>query len=476
MTLSPSQLHPYQHRLSTFIADTPRAMAWVDMGLGKTIATLTAFLALQDTIQTFGALVLAPLRVCELVWEQEIAKWEHTKHLTVSRLYGPPKQRRAGLQQRADVYLLNYDNLTWFLKELFAMHQQGFKPPFNLLILDEITKLKHATSQRAKAVWELLPLFPRRIGLTGAPAPNGYIDLHGQYLQLDDGQRLGTSITQFKERFFRPVGYNQYSWAPLPHTKEIIEKKIQDITIQLSAKDYLDLPDVLHNDVWVRLPDKAMEQYQQLEQQFFMELDSGATIDVVNSAALSNKCLQQANGAVYPSSGSGDVWFTETHQIKLDAVDEILDTVNSPVLLAYSFRHDAHRLLERFPSAVWFDSSMKGRKLDELVKAWQSGNIPLLMGHPDSIGFGLNAFYGVCNNIVWFGLPWRLDLYDQFNDRLTGGLRRLASNHPIMIHHILAEDTLDLVTRDTLKSKTTTQQGLREAIKRYQDSRLSIHE
>lgn len=437
-------------------------MLWLDMGLGKTIITLTALVQRINYMQVFGTLIVAPLRVCQTVWMQEAANWSHTRHLRFRLIHGDPNTRDSAARTWGDVWLLNYENLQWFTEIMQAFYlSRGKYLPFNNLILDEVSKMKDPNSKRFGALNQLLPYIPYRTGLTGTPAANGYGDLFGQFLAIDDGQRLGHTITDFRTNYCQQDGYGYSKYTVKEEMNSQIEAAISDITISMDQRDYLDLPDVIINDIWVEMPAKAMQAYKKLEDEMWIELESGVEIEVANAAAKCNKCLQAANGALYIEPGLRD--WDVLHDAKLEALEDILEeAAGKPVLLCYEFQHDLERILKKFKKARAFKGGMSLDQINALMSDWNAGKIPLLCGHPDSMGHGLNLQYGG-HIMVWYGLNWSLDLYQQANARLG----RQGQKHPVQIHRLLTRGTMDHVQVTRLEAKDRTQQGLRSAIEEY---------
>lgn len=458
-----SQLYPYQQKAIQFSLEHPQGMLWLDMGLGKTAVALSAVAKRQDQIQVYAALVVAPLRVIQMVWRQEAANWVHTKHLRFSMIHGNPNQRERAFRVPADVYLVNYEGLRWLCERLEHVYlRQGRYLPFNMVIFDEVSKLKAHTTKRHAALRNVLPFIPYRLGLTGTPAANGYLDLFGQYLAVDSGVRLGTSKQTFTERFFHQSGWGVASKYEVDvGAEKAIEELIGDITMQMSAEDYLELPPVKINDIWVDLPEKARQQYDQLERDMFMELDSGTTVEVFNAAALTTKCLQAANGAAYAETGGPWDWL---HDAKLDALGDIIEeSAGKPLLVTYAFRHDAERIEKQYDGIHHISSRVSAPKMADLLEQWNRGQVPVLLGHPKSMGHGLNLQHGG-DTLVMFGLPWSLEEYQQTIDRLAGGLRR---RRPVIVHRILVRNTADEAVRLALERKATTQDGLKGALNEY---------
>jgi SNF2 family DNA or RNA helicase len=465
--LTPNLLHDYQKRAVNHQCSHQHSMLWLDMGLGKTVVTLTSIAHLISTGFLKGVIIVAPIRVIRLVWRQEAVKWAHTKHLRFSMVTGTRDQRTRALLREADIYLINYENLKWMAETLDTYFVSKGKPlPFSGIVWDEISKMKNSATDRVKAVRRVLDHFQWTTGLTGTPASNGYKDLHGQYLVVDKGQRLGTSKTAFRTRFYKKAG--PYKEVPYADTEETIKNLIGDITLEMSAADYNPLPDLIVNNIEVEMPDDLRAQYEQMEREFFTVLDSGKEIEVFNSAALTNKCLQFSNGAVYPIAGM-PLW-EPVHDLKLDALEDIIDEAQgAPVLCAYAYRSDAERIMERFKALrpINLTECKSEGALVEAMRRWTTGDCQLMIGHPASMGHGIDGLQKTGRIIVWYGLNWSLDLYDQMNARL----RRQGQGAPVICHRIMTTDTLDQAQAIALDEKATTQQSLRTAVKRYRESK-----
>ena len=438
-------------------------MLWLDMGLGKTVITLTTMAHLLRTGFLRGVIIVAPIRVIRLVWRQEATKWEHTKHLKFSMVTGTKDQRTRALLRPADVYLINYENLGWLAETLQTYFVKKDRPmPFNGIVWDEISKMKNSSTNRVKAFRKIADQFAWSTGLTGTPASNGYKDLHGQFLVVDRGERLGTSKTAFRTRFYRKVG--PYKEVPYDDTEDTIKKLIGDITLEMSAEDYNPLPDLMVNNIEIEMPDDLRAKYDKMEREFFLQLDSGKEVEVFNQAALTNKCLQFANGAVYPIAGM-PLW-EPVHDLKLDALEEILDEAQgSPVLCAYAYRSDAQRIMERFEALdpINLTECKSEASLNNAMYRWKNGECQLMIGHPASMGHGIDGLQKNGHILVWYGLNWSLDLYEQFNARV----RRQGQGVPVICHRILMQATLDQAQALALDEKATTQAGLRNAVKQY---------
>ncbi len=467
---SVSNLFPYQKTAVEFQCSQPHSALWVSMGLGKTVITLTSITYLLNCGHLKAVLIVAPVRVCRLVWRQEAVKWSHTKHLRFSMVLGNKDQRTRALMKDADIYITNYENLQWIAETLQTYFISKDVPvPFEGIVYDELSKCKNSTTNRVKALKKILPHLKWRTGLTGTPASNGYKDLHGQFLVLDEGKRLGRSKTQFKTQFYRKEG--PYKEVPYADTEETIKKLIGDITLEMSAEDYNPLPDLIVNDVVIEMPDDLRARYEKMEKEFFITLDSGAEIEMFNQASLTNRCLQFSNGAMYPIAGV-PVW-EAIHDLKLDALADILEeSGSSQVLCSYAYRSDAERIMTRFKelNPINLTECKTERSLNEAMERWKQGNCRLMIGHAASMGHGVDSLQERGNTLVWVGLSWSLDLYDQFNARL----RRQGQGHPVICHRILCANTLDQAQAMALDEKAQNQSSLRNAIKSYRNLKESL--
>ena len=465
--LTPDLLHDYQKRAVNFQCSSPTTMLWLDMGLGKTPITLTSIAHLLACSFLRGVVIVAPIRVIRLVWRQEALKWQHTKHLTFSMLTGTKDQRTRALLRPANIYLINYENLGWLAETLQTYFISKQRPlPFDGVVWDEISKCKNSTTARVKATRKILPHFKWATGLTGTPASNGYQDLHGQYLVVDRGQRLGTSKTAFRSRFYRKVG--PHKELPYEGAENEIKQLIGDITLEMSAEDYNKLPDLVVNDINIEMPENLRTMYDRMEREFFILLDSGKEVEMFNQAALTNKCLQFANGAMYPVAGM-PLW-EPIHDLKLDALEEIIDEAQGQqVLCSYGYRSDAERIMKKFAHLrpINLTECKSESALVGAMARWTSGDCPLMIGHPASMGHGIDGLQKAGHTVVWYGLNWSLDLYDQMNARI----RRQGQGAPVICHRILMLDTLDQAQALALTEKASTQAGLRNAVKQYRLTR-----
>lgn len=466
--LTASNLHDYQKRAVEFQCSHPETALWLDPGLGKTATTLTSAAHLLSTGFLRGVLVVAPIRVCRLVWAQEAKKWAHTQHLKFTLLTGTRDQRTRGLiKEGTNIFVVNYENLGWLAETLHTYFISKDKPlPFDGLVWDEISKCKNSSTQRVKSVKKILKYFKWKTGLTGTPASNGYKDLHGQFLVLDEGKRLGTSKTAFSTRFYRKVG--PYKEVAFDDTETTIKKLIGDMTIEMSAADYLKMPDIVTNDVWVEFDADTRTRYEKMEKEFFIKLDSGAEKEMFNQASLMNSCLQYSNGAIYPVAGM-PLW-EPIHSLKLDALEDIIEEANGqPVLCWYQYRSDAQRIMERFKDMMPINlTECKSQQaLDNAMQYWKSGQCRLMISHHLSAGHGIDGLQKAGHTMVWFGLTWSLDGYDQAVARL----HRQGQGAPVICHRILTKDTLDQAQADALASKAVDQASLRQAVKNYRLSK-----
>lgn len=450
-----SNLHKYQKVCVEHIITHPFCGVFLDMGLGKTISTLTAIEELKyDYCEIDTVLVIAPKRVAETVWEEEAKNWDHTKHLTFSKIIGTEKQRLAALKVKADVHIISRDNVAW-LCSLYAA-----RLPYDMLVIDELSSFKAHQTQRFKSLRLARPWFKRVVGLTGTPAPNGLINLWSQMYLIDRGQRLEKTITAYRSRYFRPGasnGYVVYSYNLLSDSEKLIQEKIKDICISMRAEDYLEMPERIDNFVRVKMPDKLMDTYKKFEEENIItlanEVEQGATtVNAVNAAALSNKLLQFANGAMYDENKN----VVPIHDLKLEALKEIIEAADGkPVLVAWTYQFDRDRIKSYFRNMA-----PRELKTAQDINDWNAGKVQLMLAHPASAGHGINLQAGG-NIIVWYGLTWSLELYQQFNARLY----RQGQKQRTIIHHIVTSGTHDEDVVRALKSKDKTQNSLMNSIK-----------
>ena len=404
-------------------------------------------------------LVIAPKRVALSTWTTEAAKWDHLKDLRIARVLGTEKQRMAALSSQADIYVINRENVVWLVEYL------GKDWDFDGIVIDELSSFKSSRAKRWKALRRVAASAQYVYGLTGTPAPNGYIDLWPEIYLLDRGERLGKTLGQFRNAFFNPGahrGHVVFEWRLKPGAKKQIDKRLADLCLSMQKEDWVDLPERIFNTVWVNLDRSERKLYDQMQRDKILPLLNGEVTTDPNydfaivadqAAQLSGKLLQMANGAVYDENG--DV--VHIHDQKLDALEEIMEAAHGePVLVFYNYKHDLSRICERFPQAKPLFNS------EEMIQAWNRGEIPMLLCHPASAGHGLNLQFGG-HIIVWFGLNWSLELYQQANDRL----HRMGQERGVIVHHIAARDTLDERVLAALEGKGATQQGLLDALKSY---------
>ncbi|MBS3985632.1 MAG: DEAD/DEAH box helicase [Selenomonadales bacterium] len=438
--------HEYQVYATEYILQHPIAAILLDMGLGKSVITLTAIFDLTlDSFLIRKVLVIAPLRVARDTWPAEIEKWDHLRDLTYTVAIGNESQRKAALLQRVQVYLINRENVEWLVTK------SGLPFDYDMVVVDELSSFKSHQAKRFRSLIKVRPLVKRIVGLTGTPSSNGLIDLWAEFRLLDMGRRLGRFIGNYREAFFTPDKRNGqviFSYKPKPGAEEAIYRLISDITISMKGSDYLKLPELVMNEVPVRMSEPEAQHYQTMKAEMVLSFKH-REIDAANAAALSGKLLQMANGAVY----DGDGGVVKLHDRKLDALEDIIEAANGKsVLVAYWFRHDLERILERF-AAEKLDSA-------ESIRRWNKGEIQLGVIHPASAGHGLNLQAGG-STLVWFGLTWSLELYQQTNARLW----RQGQKDTVVIHHIIARDTIDEQVMKALKDKNNTQAALIDAVK-----------
>lgn len=441
-----AELHPYQRYSATWIEEHPYCALLLDMGLGKTLSTLTALHELMKDLELIDkTLVIAPLKVAIETWPSEIKKWDQFHDFTISVVTGNTEQRLAALMAEADIYVINRENVVWL-----AEHYKK-QWPFKTVVIDELSSFKSSKSKRFKALRKVRPLMERVIGLTGTPAPNTLLDLWPQIYLLDGGQRLGKTITSYRNRYFYPAsasGHVVYSWALKPGAEDEIYNAIADICVSMKAKDYLKLPQRVNQTVSVVLKPKERKQYNELEKSLVLELN-GSEVMAANAAVLSNKLLQMANGAIYDD----DHKVQHIHDAKLDTLEQIIEEANGqPVIVFYQYKHDLDRIKQRIPTAHQMETGD--------VEKWNKGEIPIMLAHPQSSGHGLNLQQGG-HIIVWFSLTWSLEYYQQANARLD----RQGQTKPVIIYHLVAKDTLDEKVMQVLQDKATGQDELLNAVK-----------
>ena len=437
--------HDYQKYAIEYIKSHPITALFLDMGLGKTVTTLTAIRDLMyDTFEVRRVLVVAPLRVARDTWPEEIRKWDHLKDLTCSVVVGTVAERRRALQKEADIYIVNRENLAWLY--------QNSRLDFDMVVLDELSSFKNAKSKRFKAMKAMRPEVKRIVGLTGTPSGNGLMDLWAEFRLLDMGERLGKYISQYRSLYFKPDKRNGmvvFSYKPLPGAEEVIYHQIADITVSMKANDYLEMPELVSVAKEVTLSEKEKKRYDELKKSLVLELPGGE-VTAANAASLTMKLSQMANGAIY----TDDKNVVGIHDRKLDALEDLVESANGqPVLVAYWFKHDKDRIQKR----------MEARELKDPqdFADWNAGKIPVALIHPASAGHGLNLQQGG-SILIWFGLTWSLELYQQTNARLW---RQGQQSCTVIIQHIVAKGTIDERILKVLEHKDGTQAALIDAVK-----------
>nr|DAU28104.1 MAG TPA: Chromatin remodeling complex ATPase [Caudoviricetes sp.] len=441
---------PYPHQVAgiDWIINHPACALFWGMGTGKTVTTLTAIdQLLHDSLEDGPVLVIAPKRVAEYTWGRECGKWEHLRHLRVSRIMGTAKQRRDALTVPADLYVVNRENVVWLIEWV------GNQWPFRIVVIDELSSFKSAQAKRWKSLRRVRGRIQRIIGLTGTPRPNGLDDLWAEIYLLDQGERLGKTLTRFRQQYLVPEKYNGhivYQYRPADGAEEEVYSKLSDICMSIQKEDVLSLPGQVYEDVELTAPAALMKKYKQFERDRVLEcLDADGQIVAGSAAALTNKLLQFANGAIYDTDGT----VHELHTIKLDALDELIESAGGePVLVLYAYQHDADRIRARIPCRA-LDTSAD-------IDAWNRGEIPVALAHPASIGHGLNLQDGG-HIIIWYGLTWSLELYQQANERLN----RPGQKNVCRIYHLILAGTHDSRVLDALKRKNTGQAAALEALR-----------
>lgn len=439
--------HDYQTYATEFIEEHPVAAVLLDMGLGKSVITLTAINDLcLDTFEVQKILVIAPLRVARDTWKAELEKWEHLRCIKYSVAVGTEAERKAALQKPANLYIINRENVGWLIE------QSGLPFDYDMVVIDELSSFKSHQAKRFRSLMKVRPTVKRMVGLTGTPSSNGLMDLWAEFRLLDMGKRLGRFITHYRDEFFRPDKRNGqviFSYKPKDGAEEEIYRRISDITISMKSTDFLQMPECVINEVEVSLSDKEMKMYNGLKKDLVLAI-SNKEIDAVNAGALSNKLSQMANGAVYDE----DKNYIEIHDRKLDALEDLIEQANGkPVLVAYWFKHDLERIKKRF--------TVREIKTSKDIADWNNGSIPVAVIHPASAGHGLNIQEGG-STLIWFGLTWSLELYLQTNARLW---RQGQKSKTVVIHHIITKGTTDERIMKALRTKETTQDALMDAVK-----------
>lgn len=438
--------HDYQKYAAGYIESHPIAAVLLDMGLGKTSITLTAIASLLfDSFEVHKILILAPLRVARNTWGAEIEKWNHLKGLKYSVAVGTAAERIAALKAEADIYIINRENVQWLISE------SGIPFDFDMVVIDELSSFKNHQTKRFKALMKVRPKVKRIVGLTGTPSSNGLMDLWAEFRLLDLGQRLGRYISHYRAAYFTPDKRNAeviFSYKPLPGAEDAIYQRISDVTISMKSCDYLKLPKCVINEVPVVMNNKEMAVYDRFREDMVTKIRD-KEIDAANAAVLSGKLLQMSNGAVYDEEKVS----CHIHDRKLDALEDLIEGANGkPVLIAYWYQHDAERIRARFP--------VREIRTSKDIEDWNAGKISAAIIHPASAGHGLNLQAGG-STLIWFGLTWSLELYQQTNARL----HRQGQKETVVIHHIIAKGTIDEDVMKALRKKEKTQDALINAVR-----------
>lgn len=438
--------HEYQSYATEFILSHPISAVFLEMGLGKSVITLSAIFDLcLDSFLVCKVLVIAPLRVARDTWPAEINKWDHLKGLSYSVAVGTEKERIDALKKQSTLYIINRENVDWLV------HKSGIPFHFDMVVIDELSSFKSYGAKRFKSLLKVRPSVKRIVGLTGTPSSNGLMDLWAEFRILDLGQRLGRYISHYRNTYFKPDKRNAqiiFSYKPLQGAEEEIYKQISDITISMKSTDYLTMPEYVSNEVFVTLSDKEWRVYSDFKEDMVANLGD-EEIDAINAAVLSGKLLQMANGAVYDSENKAHV----IHEKKLDALEDLIEGANGkPVLVAYWYKHDLERIKERFP--------VRQIQSSKDIENWNDGKIPIAVIHPASAGHGLNLQSGG-STLIWFGLTWSLELYQQTNARLY----RQGQTDTVIVHHIITKNTIDEDVMLALTKKEKTQDALIDAVK-----------
>lgn len=438
--------HNYQNYAKNFILAHKVAALFLDCGLGKTITTLTAINELMyDSFEISKVLIIAPLRVAQSTWKEEIEKWDHLNLLRYSIAVGDEKERLKALKQKSDIYIINRENVDWLVTK------SGIDFNFNMLIIDELSSFKSHTSKRFKSLLKIRPYFERVVGLTGTPSSNGLMDLWAEFRVLDLGERLGRYITHYRNEYFLPDKRNGaviFSYKPQKNAEERIYRRLADMTISMKSTEYLKMPELILNELEINLDEEDQTKYKKFKKEMVMTIQE-KEIDAINAASLSNKLIQLANGSIYDEAKN----FYEVHNKKLDKLEEIIESANGkPVLVAYWFKADKERIEKRF--------KVREIKTADDIKQWNKGRIDLALIHPASAGHGLNLQSGG-STLVWFSLTWSLELYQQTNARLY----RQGQKDTVVIHHLITKNTIDEDIMKSLKRKDKTQEALMRAVK-----------
>lgn len=474
--------HKYQLTAISFLISNPKSGLFLDPGLGKTSISLAAIKILRLAGKVRGVLLIAPLRVIYSVWPQEITKWSNFNRLTNTILHEDNKSSLWG--EPKDIYLINPEGLPWLFEELLKGLKAGKQCPFDTLWIDESTKFKsHDAKARFLLVKDMLPLFKRRHIMTGTPAPRSLLDLWPQIYLLDEGKALCDNFYHFRNKYFSTSEYSRYSWEIKDFSSEEIHEKVSPLVLEMSATDYLSVPDIIYNDIVIELPKTIKQSYKKMEREMFLELD-GLQASAQAAAQATMKCHQIANGKVYEDIPEGldedEIRkFKKTrkvlsvHSLKIEALKDLVEELNGkPILIAYNFKHDLQALQKLFGKAVpYIGSGVSAGAAKQIEQDWNAGKLPILLGHPASMGHGLNLQQSG-NDICWFSITWNLEDYIQFNKRI----HRQGVKGKVRVHHIICKDTIDEAMMSRLGERASQQQDLRDALKNYRKAAKSLFE
>ena len=465
--LSRKDLRQYQTRAIDFIKTHPAAGLFLDMGLGKTVSILTALKDLFDEGKVKRVLLVAPLRPAVGVWRQEAKKWAQLRGMTFKLIMGDERARLLALQSNAQFHVINVEQLHWLLHTLKAKYKNKADWPYDVLVIDESSMFKTPNAKTRFGVlrWHI-KRFKRRIIATGTPAPKSLLDLWAQIFILDEGQRLGAQVDRYRSRFFSPSGYMGYGYKPDDDAAEKITALISDVVLTMRAEDWLELPEVMEETVWVDLPPKARKMYHDLEEEMFLELSAGST-EALSAAALSSKCWQMANGKIFLEDDKGNRITHVTHDAKIEALKEVIDGVSGNVLVAYWFKPDLEQLQKAFPKAPNI-TGVKGKKLEQLQADWNAGKYPVMFVHPQSGGHGLNLQFGG-NTLVFYSMLWGREAYAQVKERI-GASRQSGLRDHVMYKYIAARDTVDEVMLAVQRERQANERHMIKLLKDYRDA------
>jgi SNF2 family DNA or RNA helicase len=460
-------LRQYQVRAIAFLKSLLCAGLFLDMGLGKTVSILTALKDLFDERKIKRVLLVAPLRPAQGVWRQEAKKWAHLRGMTFKLIMGDERARLLALNSTAQIHIINVEQLYWLLHTLKAKYKRKEAWPYDVLVIDESSMFKTPNAKTRFSVlrWHVKK-FKRRYIATGTPAPKSLLDLWAQIFILDEGKRLGAQVDRYRSRFFSPVGYMGYGYAPDEGAEEKITELISDIILTMRAEDWLELPEVMEEVVWIDLPPKARKMYSDLEREMFIELSEGST-EALSAASLSSKCWQMANGKIYLEDAKGARITHITHSAKIDALKEIIDGVSGNVLVAYWFKPDLEQLVKAFPKAPNI-TGVKGKRFDQLQDEWNAGKHPIMFVHPQSGGHGLNL-QGGGNCLVFYSMLWGREAYAQVKERI-GASRQVGLRDHVMYKYIAAVDTVDEVMLAVQRERQTNERRMIKLLKDYREA------